>query len=139
MKGFSGPQIGLLCILGLSLLATLIAILLEAWRVAAAGAVVSFGVFSVLVVFTLIALKESVQRTSGLVRATNPRIRETAAGVRRLDNRTADRFKTLDFTEARIESAERRLLATLETHRFELEDEVAELKQKLQGPNSSQS
>lgn len=131
MKGLSRRQLGLLGLLGLSLLGTLVAILLGQWTAVGVGSVVSFGLFSVLVVLTLAALTRSMQRLRGALRATSPRIRDTAAGVRRLDHRTADRFKALDSTEARLEAAERRLLATFEAHRFQLEDDVADLERRL--------
>lgn len=126
MKGLSVPQLGLLSLTGLGLLVSLVAAVAEAWVVAAAAAVVSFGFFVVLVVFTLAALTRSVRRTGELVRSTAPRLRETSAGIRRVDQRTAERFKTLDSAEARLEATERRMLAAFEAHSHRVEDTVAE-------------
>lgn len=124
MKGLSGAQLGLLVLIALGLLVSLIAVVAEAWVVAAASALISFGVFVILVVFTLVALTRSVRRTGELVRSTSPRLRETAAGIRRVDQRTAERFKTLDSAEARLEATERRMLAAFEAHSHRVEDTV---------------
>jgi hypothetical protein len=126
VKGLSRAQLGLLVVLAIILLGTLIAVLLQEWVVAAGAAVISFGLFAVLVVFTLTALTGSVRRLGELSRATAPRVRETAAAVRRVDQRTAERFKTLDTAGARLEAAERRVLAAFEDHRQRVEDSVAE-------------
>ncbi|WP_147105093.1 hypothetical protein [Nesterenkonia populi] len=132
MKYLSRPQRTLMGGLGFALLATLITIVLEAWQFAALGAVVSFGIFAALVVFTLAALTRSMQLIRTRVRNIDPRVREIAAGVRRLDNRTAERFKTLEATQARLEASERRVLASVEAHRFDLEDEISQLHTHLQ-------
>lgn len=126
MKGLSGPQLGLLVLTALGLLVSLGAVVAEAWVVAAAAAVVSFGFFVILVIFTLAALTLSVRRMGELVRNTAPRLRETSAGIRRVDQRTAERFKTLDSAEARLEATERRMLAAFESHSHRVEDTVAE-------------
>lgn len=126
MKGLSVPQLGLLSLTGLGLLVSLVAVVAEAWVIAAAAAVISFGLFVILVVFTLAALTRSVRRMGELVRSTAPRLRETSAGIRRVDQRTAERFKTLDSAEARLEATERRMLAAFEAHSHRVEDTVAE-------------
>lgn len=126
MKGLSAAQLGLLGILALTLLATLVAVVLEAWTMAAVAAAISFGLFAILVVFTLAALTGSVQRQTELIRETAPRVQETAAGIRRVDQRTADRFRTLDSAEARQEATGRRMLAAFEAHRQRVEDTVDE-------------
>jgi hypothetical protein len=130
VKGLSAAQLGLLVILALTLLATLIAVMLEAWTLAAASAVISFGLFAILVVFTTAALTQSVQRQTALIRETVPRIQEAAAGVRRVDQRTADRFRSLDSSEARQEVTGRRILAAFEAHRQRVEDTVGEAIQR---------
>ncbi|RJN32974.1 hypothetical protein [Nesterenkonia natronophila] len=126
MKGLSVPQLGLLSLTALGLLVSLVGVVAEAWVVAAAAAVASFGFFVILVVFTLAALTRSVRRLGELVRSTAPRLRETSAGIRRVDQRTAERFKTLDSAEARLEAAERRLVAAFEAQSQRVEDSVAE-------------
>lgn len=130
MKGLSAAQLGLLGILALALLSTLIAVVMGAWTMAALAAVVSFGLFAILVVFTLAALTRSVQRQTELIRDTAPRVQETAAGIRRVDQRTADRFRTLDTAEARQEATGRRVLAAFEAHRQRVEDTVEEALQR---------
>lgn len=122
MKGLSVRQLGLLSLIALGLLVSLIAILLGAWALAAASAVLSFGVFVVLVVFTLAAMTRSARRMSELVRSMGPQLRETTAGIRRVDQRTEERFRTLDSVEGRLEAAERRMLAAFENHRQHVED-----------------
>lgn len=138
MKGLSVPQLGLLSLTGLGLLVSLVAVVAETWVIAAAAALISFGFFVLLVVFTLAALTRSVRRTGELVRTTAPRLRETSAGIRRVDQRTAERFKTLDSAEARLEAAERRMLAAFEAHRFHLEDEFSQVKRGLQDRDGNQ-
>ena len=134
MKGLSVPQLGLLSLTGLGLLVSLVAVIAEAWVIAAAAALISFGFFVILVVFTLAALTRSVRRTGELVRTTAPRLRETSAGIRRVDQRTAERFKTLDSAEARLEAAERRVVAAFEAHSQRVEDTVAEAAERKPRP-----
>lgn len=134
MKGLSRSQVGLLALVALALLVALIAVVVEAWTLAAAAGVISFGLFVVLVVFTLAALTHSVQRQSELMRDSAVRTRETVSGIRRIDQRTEERFKTLDSTAARMEAAERRMLAAFEAHRFQLQDEMDELQRQIQEP-----
>lgn len=126
MKGLSRAQLTLLTLVALALLVALIAVVVEAWRFAAAAAVISFGLFVVLVVLTLTALTRSVQRQSELLRDSAVRTRETVSGIRRIDQRTEERFMTLDSMAARMEAAERRLLAAFEAHRHHIEDTVAQ-------------
>lgn len=122
MKGLSAAQLGLLALVGLALLVSLVAVVVEAWMLAAVTALVGFGVFVVLVVFTLAALTRTVGRLGETMRETVPQVRETASGIRRVDQRTDERFKTLDSTEARLQATERRMLAAFETHRQRVED-----------------
>ncbi|NDK33179.1 hypothetical protein [Nesterenkonia haasae] len=119
------------------LVATVVSAFAEEWKLAIACAAASFGLFTVLMLFTLAAMLRTLRLVRGRVRTIDHEIRQVrhmAAGVRRIDNRTAERFKMFEATEARVEAAERRLLATFEAHRFQLEDEVAELrKEQLSG------
>jgi hypothetical protein len=130
VKGLSIAQLGLLVVLALTLLATFIAVVVEAWTLAAASAAISFGVFAILVVFTLAALTQSVQRQTALIRETSGRVHEAAAGIRRVDQRLTDRFRSLDSSEARQEVTGRRMLAAFEAHRQRVEDTVDEALQR---------
>lgn len=136
MKGLSRSQVGLLALVALALLVALIAVVVEAWTLAAAAGVISFGLFVVLVVLTLAALTHSVQRQSELLRDSALRTRETVSGIRRIDQRTEERFQTLDSTAARLEAAERRMLAAFDAQRFQLQDELDALQRQIQEPTT---
>lgn len=133
MKGLSTQQLVVLGACFLALLGTIAAVLVEEWKVAVVAAATSFGLFTVLVAFTLSAMHRVMRGISGRLRTIDREMSQTrhiAAGVRRIDNRTTERFKMFEATEARLEAAERRLLATFEAHRLQLEDEIAELRKE---------
>ncbi len=131
MKGVSPQQLIVLMACLIMLVATVVAAFAEEWKLAIACAAASFGLFAILTLFTLAVMLRTLRLVRGRVRTIDHEIRQirhVAAGVRRIDNRTAERFKMFESTEARLESTERRLLATFEAQRFQLEDEVAELR-----------
>ncbi|WP_146339474.1 hypothetical protein [Nesterenkonia sp. NBAIMH1] len=138
-RGLSTKQIAVIGAYGIALLATLIAVLAGAWTVAAAAGIISLGLLSVLLVFTLAAMTRIASLTRQQVREIHHQTRagEELGQLRRLEADTAERFKelsgTLQGTEARIEAAERRLLATFEAHRDHLEEDIAALRKHLAG------
>ncbi|WP_044495901.1 hypothetical protein [Nesterenkonia massiliensis] len=132
MKLLPIAQIIFFTISALALLGVALAVFAEHWRFAAGAATVSAVFFMGLVALTLAFLQRQLRIIRARVRTIDQELmqnRHIAAGVRRIDDRTADRFKMMEATEARLEAAERRLLATFEAHRFQLEDELAELKE----------
>lgn len=131
MKGLSAAQLTLLGLAALALAIALVAIVVESWTLAAATALVGFGLSVVVVVFTMAALTRRVGRLGETAREMAPQVRETASGIRRVDQRTDERFKTLDSMEARLQATERRMLAAIEAHRFQLEDELTDLRTDL--------
>ncbi|WP_022872424.1 hypothetical protein [Nesterenkonia alba] len=132
MKGLSTKQLGVLALCALALALTLVAALLKQWQLAALAGVAAFGIFVVFTAFTLAAMTHTLETMRKRLVDIDTSTRSALASSRRIDHRTADRFKALDATEARIEAAERRLLATLESHRFALEDDVAEVKEQFE-------
>lgn len=131
MKGLSAAQLGLLALVALALLVSLVAVVVDAWMLAAVTVLIGFGAFVVVVVFTLAALTRRVGRLGETVREMAPQLGETASGIRRVDQRTDERFKTLDSSQARLQATERRMLAAFEAHRFHLEDDLADLRSDL--------
>lgn len=128
MKGLSAAQLGLLALVALALLVSLVAVVVDAWMLAAIAALAGFGLFVVVVVFTLAALTRTVGRLGETTREMALQVRETASGTRRVDQRTDERFKTLDSGEARLEATERRMLAAFEAHRQYVEDTIEEIR-----------
>ncbi|GAB3845826.1 hypothetical protein [Nesterenkonia populi] len=139
IQGLSTKQLAVIGIYGVALLTTLIALLAGAWTLAAAAAVVSLGLLSVLLVLTLAAMTRTAALTRQQVREIHHQTRggEQLGQLRRLEAQTADRFKelttTLHGTEARLEAAERRLLVTFEAHRDQLEDDITALRSHMEG------
>ncbi|WP_258934921.1 hypothetical protein [Nesterenkonia pannonica] len=127
MKGISKNQLVFLAVIAFGIAASAVSVLLEAWRIAALAALGSFGLFVLFVAFSLAAMTRSSQLVRSRVREIYSLTKMVHASTRRVDNRTAERFKTLESTQDRIEAAERRLLATLESQRFQLEDDIARL------------
>lgn len=139
MKGLSRPQLGLLSILGLALISTLTASIMRQWMVAAVSAVITFGLFTILVVFTLAALTKSVRRSGEVINRAASRIHDASAGIRRIERRIVDRSEAFDSMQMRIEASERRLIAAFEAQRFHIEDDLEQLKHTAGEPDSSQN
>lgn len=130
IRGLSKEQLGLIAVYVIALIVTLVAVLLELWVFAASAAVVSFALFSALVILTLAAMT----RTADGVRLrlfdleSNIKPARTMAMFRRIDERTTQMNRTLEATEARLRTNEARTLAGFEEHRQYLEDEIARLR-----------
>ncbi|MBE1515776.1 hypothetical protein [Nesterenkonia halotolerans] len=134
-RGLSKEQLALIALYGVSLLVTLIAVLLQLWVFAAVAAIVSFGLFSALVILTLAAMTHVASGIRGRLTDLEASVRpaRTTAMFRRIDERTIQINRTLDATEARLRASEARTLAGFEDHRHHLEDEIARLRAESAG------
>lgn len=132
-RGLSKEQLALAAVYTLGLALTLVAVILDLWRLAAVTAVVSLGLFSALVILTLAAMTHAAGSARHRINEVLQEIRSarTLRTLRRLDDRQARLDKQLSAAEARREASEQRLLATFEAHRIHLEDEVAQLRDEL--------
>lgn len=134
-RGLSKEQLALIALYGVSLLVTLIAVLMQLWVFAAVAAIVSFGLFSAMVILTLAAMTHVASGIRGRLTDLEASVRpaRTTAMFRRIDERTIQINRTLDATEARLRASEARTLAGFEDHRHHLEDEIARLRAESAG------
>lgn len=126
-RGLSTEQLLLIAVYVLSLGVTLIAVLLGAWRTAAAAGVVTFGLFSAVVILTLAARTYAASLVRDRVERIYQDLRtaRTSSRLRHLDQRYSQMAKSVDATHARVEAAERRLTAAFDAHRLHLEEDLA--------------
>ncbi|TLP93048.1 hypothetical protein FEF26_13985 [Nesterenkonia salmonea] len=133
MKGLSTRQLALAGSYGLGLLITLIAVIADQWRLAAAAGIVSFALFSALIVLTLAAMTDGASRARKTLRELNRSSQGGRSGayMRRIARAAESNVSRLDRSiheaEARREASEQRLLATLESHRMDIDDRIADL------------
>ncbi|GAA4915401.1 hypothetical protein [Nesterenkonia rhizosphaerae] len=132
MRGISTKQLALVVLYALALLAALVAVLLEQWKAAAVATLMSMGIFAALVVLTLAAM--TVSARSSRLRLNEIRRATMSSGgtylrriARAAEDHTARLDKTIHDAEDRREAAEQRMLATLEAHRLEVEERLADL------------
>ncbi|GAA1145839.1 hypothetical protein [Nesterenkonia lutea] len=132
-RGLSQQQLALIAVYILALGVTLVTVLMQLWVFAAAAGLVSFGLFSALVILTLAAMTHTAsgvrRRLLDLERSVKPA--RTTAMFRRIDERTVQINRTLDATEARLRASEARTLAGFEDQRQHLEDEIARLRAEV--------
>lgn len=140
MKGLSTRQMALAGSYGLGLLSTLIAVIADQWRLAAAAGIVSFAIFSALIVLTLAAMTEGATRARHSLRelSRSSQGERSGAYMRRIARAAESNVARLDRSiheaEARREASEQRLLATLEVHRMDIDDRMARLTEELNQP-----
>lgn len=132
-RGLSKEQLALIAVYLVALGATLVAVLIGQWRVAAVLGVAAFGMFSGLVILTLAAMTHAAGRTR---RRINEMHQDLASArllgtMRHLDDRHSRLSRQISATEQRRDIGEQRLLATFESHRFQLEDDLDQLQREL--------
>lgn len=140
MKGLSTRQLALAGSYGLGLLITLVAVIADQWRLAAAAGIVSFALFSALIVLTLAAMTDGASRARKTLRELSRSSQGGRSGAylrriaRAAESNVARLDRSIHEAEARREASEQRLLATLEAHRMDIEDRMAELTDNLNRP-----
>lgn len=135
IRGLSSRQLLLTAAHGLTLIASLVLVILQQWVWAAVAALISFGAFSGLVVLTLAAMTRvnTVTRSRLNELYRDRRQDGLSRTVRRLNDRYSKITGSIQAAEDRIETAERRMLSTLEAHRHAVEDTLDELAQEDEG------
>ncbi|WP_150461222.1 hypothetical protein [Nesterenkonia ebinurensis] len=129
-RGLSKEQMALIAVYLLGLALTFLAVALGHWRTAALAGIVTFGLFSALVILTLAAMTHVAGTARQRLTEVHHEVRSarTLRALRRLDDRYARLSKQVAAAEARREAGEQRLLATLEAQRFQFEDDIAALR-----------
>lgn len=128
-RGLSRAQLGLIAVYLLMLGLTFLTVLLGQWRLAAAAGVVSFGLFSGLVVLTLARMTYSQRVMRERVTEIRREVRGSrmARTLRRLDERHQQLTRGMDRVEGRLQFAEQRMVESFEDHRLHVEDELSRL------------
>lgn len=134
MKGISTPQVAVIVALFLGLVATAVLVVLEEWKLAALGSLGTLGLFVAFVILTLAAMTHAASTTRRRVLDISRQTRQVVSATRRVDRRTAERFKMLESHQERLEATERRLLGVIEAQRFQLEDDLESINEKLRHP-----
>lgn len=124
IRGLSSRQLLLAAAHGLMLIISVILVLLEQWMWAAVSALISFGLFTGLIVLTLAAMTRVNAATRARIQQMSHDSGQESLGraVRRLNDRYSKITGSVRAAEARIADTERRMLGTLESHRFAVED-----------------
>lgn len=126
IRGLSSRQLLLAAAHGVMLLVSVLLVLLQQWVWAAASALISFGLFSGLVILTLAAMT----RVNAVTRRRIQELRNDGGqeslgrAVRRLNDRYSKITGSIQAAEARMDATERRMLGTLESHRHAVEDSL---------------
>lgn len=140
IRGLSTQQLGLIGTHAAGMVLALVLILFEQWKWAAATGVAVFALFSVYVALTLAAMTHvnavSRARIDGLRRELATA--SIARNLRHVRSSIASVATSMDASEERLSVAERRVISTLEAHRFQLEDDLEQLKRAAHEPDSSQ-
>ncbi|MGJ9425473.1 hypothetical protein ACHABX_06465 [Nesterenkonia halotolerans] len=131
MKGISISQMVVIVGCLIALVGSSVLVILEEWRAAALSALASFGLLAVFVVFTLAAMTHSATIARRRLLEVSRSAHQLVTSTRRVDRRTAERFKVLDVHQDKLEGIERRLLAVMEAQRFQFEDDLESLNQKV--------
>lgn len=125
-RGLSPQQLALIGAYLVALTATLTAVLLGAWQMAAAAAVVTFGLFSAVMILTLAARTYAASQTRRRIEQIHHELRtaRTSSRLRHLDQQYSQMVKSVDATHSRLEAVERRLTAAFDAHCLHLEEEL---------------
>lgn len=140
IRGLSAQQLGLIGAHVAGIVLALVLVVLEQWKWAAAAGVAVFALFSVYVALTLAAMTH----VNAVSRARIDEIRRElntvsiAANLRRVRDSVARVSTSMEASEERLSASERRMISILEAHRFQLEDEMEQLKSVAHRPNTSQ-
>lgn len=132
-RGLSKEQLALIAVYLVALAATLVAVLIGQWRAAAGLGVVAFGLFSGLVILTLAAMTHAAGRARQRINQMHQDLASARllGTMRQLDDRHSRLTRQISATEQRRDIGEQRLLATFESHRFQLEDDLDQLHREL--------
>lgn len=132
IRGLSREQLILIAAYLLGLAGTFIAAIAGQWRVAASLGVLTFGLFSALVILTLAAMTYAAGTARRRIVDMHHEVRSarTLRALKKLDDRYGRLTTLLADAERRREAGEQRLLATFEAQRFQIEDEIAALRQE---------
>ncbi|WP_300345377.1 hypothetical protein [Nesterenkonia sp.] len=132
-RGLSQKQLILIGVYLLVLAATFIAVMLEQWRIAAGLGVVAFGLFSALLIFTLAAMTYAAGRARRRIHEMHQELSSAKLlrTMRQLEDRQARLTKQIVAAERRRDAGEQRMLASFEAHRFHIEDDLEELRERL--------